>query len=39
MTRNPETKPHMEAAAALAAFEPVLCEVVDSIGVEELMPR
>jgi len=39
MTRNPETKPHMEAAAALATFEPVLCEVVDSIGVEELMPR
>src|SRR5580765_8416844 len=38
MTRNPETKPHMEAAAALAKFEPVLCEVVDSIGVEELMP-
>jgi len=29
----------MEAAAALATFEPVLCEVVDSIGVEELMPR
>jgi quinol monooxygenase YgiN len=30
---NKEARPHMEAAAALAKFEPMLCEVVDSIGV------
>jgi quinol monooxygenase YgiN len=32
MTRNPDAWPHMEAAAALATFDPIVCEVVDSIG-------
>lgn len=32
MRSNPETWPHMEAAAALASFDPIVCEVVDSIG-------
>ncbi len=32
MSRNPEAKPHMAAAAALATFDPILCEVVESIG-------
>jgi quinol monooxygenase YgiN len=31
---NKAAKAHMDAAAALATFEPTLCEVVDSIGVE-----
>jgi len=29
---NPEAAAHMKAAAALATFEPILCEVSDSIG-------
>ena len=33
MRQNPSAKPHMEAAAALAKFEPILCEVADSIAV------
>jgi hypothetical protein len=33
MRRNPSAKPDMEAAAALAKFEPILCEVADSISV------
>ncbi len=28
---NPRARPHMQAAAALASFEPIVCEVVDSI--------
>ena len=32
MTRSSEVRPHMQAAAAMAEFEPILCEVVDSIG-------
>lgn len=32
MGRHPEVKPHMAAAAALATFESILCEVVESIG-------
>jgi len=32
MQKNPEAGPHMQAAAALAEFEPIVCEVVDSIG-------
>ena len=32
MQKNPEAGPHMQAAAALARFEPIVCEVVDSIG-------
>jgi heme-degrading monooxygenase HmoA len=31
MQQNPKAGPHMKAAAALASFEPTLCEVVDSI--------
>jgi quinol monooxygenase YgiN len=29
---NPQARPHMQAAAALARFEPIVCEVVDSIA-------
>jgi heme-degrading monooxygenase HmoA len=32
MTRNPDAIPHMKAAAALARFDPILCEVIDSIS-------
>jgi quinol monooxygenase YgiN len=28
---NPKAQTHMQAAAALASFEPIVCEVVDSI--------
>lgn len=28
---NPKARPHRQAAAALASFEPIVCEVVDSI--------
>lgn len=35
MKKNPSVGPHMQAAAALAKFEPILCEVVDSIGVKD----
>jgi quinol monooxygenase YgiN len=31
---NPQARPHMEAAAALARFEPIVCEVVDSVVAE-----
>jgi quinol monooxygenase YgiN len=34
MRQNPKAGPHMAAAAALATFDPILCEVVDSIGVD-----
>ncbi len=33
MTKHPEAIPHMKASAAMARFEPILCEVVDSISV------
>jgi heme-degrading monooxygenase HmoA len=32
MTRNSEAAPHMKAAGELAKFDPILCEVADSIG-------
>ena len=32
MQKNPEARPHMEAAAALARFDPILCEVVESVS-------
>jgi quinol monooxygenase YgiN len=32
MRQDPKAKPHMVAAAALATFEPILCEVVESIA-------
>jgi heme-degrading monooxygenase HmoA len=35
MRRSPAARPHMEAAAAMAEFDPILCEVADSISVEE----
>jgi quinol monooxygenase YgiN len=31
MRANPEAIPHMKAAAALAEFDPILCEVVEAI--------
>ena len=34
MKRNPSAKTHMAAVAALAEFEPIVCEVVESIGIE-----
>jgi quinol monooxygenase YgiN len=34
MRQNPDARPHIEAAAALSTFEPILCEVVDSISIE-----
>jgi quinol monooxygenase YgiN len=33
MQKNPAAMPHMRAAAALASFEPILCEVADAISV------
>jgi hypothetical protein len=32
MKSNPEARPHMEAAAALATFEPIVCVVAESVG-------
>ena len=32
MGKNPEAAPHMKAAAALAQFDPILCEVSDAIS-------
>jgi quinol monooxygenase YgiN len=29
---NPQAQPHMKAAAALAKFEPIVCEVVGSVS-------
>ena len=34
MRKNPSAKPHLEAAAALAEFEPIVCDVVESIIVD-----
>jgi quinol monooxygenase YgiN len=31
MRANPEAAPHMKAAAALAKFDPIACEVVEAI--------
>jgi quinol monooxygenase YgiN len=31
---NPEARPHMQAAAKLASFEPIVCEVVDSVATD-----
>jgi quinol monooxygenase YgiN len=31
MRSNPDAVPHMKAAAALAQFDPIVCEVVQSI--------
>jgi heme-degrading monooxygenase HmoA len=32
MTRNESARPHMEAAARLATFDPILCHVEESIA-------
>jgi quinol monooxygenase YgiN len=32
LKENPKAQPHMKAAAALASFEPIVCEVVDSVA-------
>jgi quinol monooxygenase YgiN len=32
MRKHPDAIPHMQAAAALAQFEPILCEVSDTIS-------
>jgi quinol monooxygenase YgiN len=31
---NPEARPHMQAAAKLASFEPIVCEVVESVATD-----
>ncbi len=35
LRENPQARPHMEAAAALATFEPILCEVMESLCVDQ----
>ena len=35
MTQNERARPHMNAAAKLATFEPILCEVEESIALED----
>lgn len=35
MRSNPGGRPHMEAAAAFATSDPIVCEVVDSISADE----
>ena len=32
MLANPDAIPHMKAAAALASFDPIVCEVAEAIG-------
>ena len=34
MRKNQRAAPHMQAAAALASFDPILCEVSDATSVE-----
>jgi len=34
MRKNPEAAPHMQAAAALVQFEPILCEVSDATSID-----
>jgi quinol monooxygenase YgiN len=34
MTKNPHAIPHMKAAADLAKFEPILCEVLETISLD-----
>jgi quinol monooxygenase YgiN len=31
---NPEARPHMQAAAKLASFEPIVCEVIESVATD-----
>ncbi|MGI8498883.1 MAG: antibiotic biosynthesis monooxygenase family protein [Gemmatimonadaceae bacterium] len=35
LKENPKARPHMQVAAAMASFEPIVCEVVDSITTSE----
>ena len=35
MRLNPAARPHMEAIAAIATFDPILCEVSESVTVGE----
>jgi hypothetical protein len=35
MRLNPAARPHMEAIAAIATFDPILCEVSESVTVTE----
>jgi quinol monooxygenase YgiN len=35
MRDNDKARPHMQAAAALATFDPIVCEVVNSISTNE----
>lgn len=35
MRKNPEAMPHMQAAAALAQFDPIVCEVSDALSADE----
>ena len=32
MRKNPDVIPHMQAAAALAQFDPILCEVAEAVS-------
>jgi heme-degrading monooxygenase HmoA len=34
MRENPEARPHMEAAAKIAKFEPILCSVADAVSLD-----
>jgi quinol monooxygenase YgiN len=35
MRQNPAAQPHMAAVAAIATFDPIVCEVADSVTVSE----
>ena len=35
MRQNPAAQPHMAAVAAIATFDPILCEVSESVAVSE----
>jgi quinol monooxygenase YgiN len=35
MRQNPAAQPHMAAVAAIATFDPILCEVAESVAVGE----
>jgi quinol monooxygenase YgiN len=34
MQKDPKARPHMQAAGALAQFDPILCEVSDSVSIK-----
>jgi quinol monooxygenase YgiN len=35
MRQNAEARPHIEAAASLASFDPILCEVEESVSLAD----